>query len=111
MAITNTDQVHRRNAEGLYRAPEVQVINGVAVKFATVPVHEFRMGDVEDPDVYAAGPLLDWQKSPAGAWIMEHAVEVPYWTRATDHHNYGVTYRIMARLSEPDLLFFKLKFS
>jgi hypothetical protein len=111
MAITNTDQVHQRNAEGLYRAPEVLVINGVAVKFATVPVHEFRMGDVEDPDVYAAGPLLDWQKSAAGAWVMEHAVEVPYWTRATDHYNYGVTYRIMARLSEPDLVLFKLKFS
>jgi hypothetical protein len=77
MAITNTDLVHQRNAEGLYRAPEVLVIDGVAVKFATVPVHEFRMGDVEDPDVYAAGPLLDWQKSAAGAWVMEHAVEVP----------------------------------
>jgi len=111
MAIINTDLVHQRNAQGLYRPPEVKLINGAAVKFFTVPVHEFRMGDVEDPDVYAAEPLMAWQKSPAGAWVMEHAVEVPYWTRALDHYNYGVTYRIMARLSEPDLIVFKLKFS
>jgi hypothetical protein len=110
MAITNTDQVHQRNAEGLYQPPEVKIIDGLAVKFVTVPVHEFRMGDVEDPDVYAAEPLMAWQKSAAGAWVMEHAAEVPYWTRAQDYHDYGVTYRIMARLSEPDLIVFKLKF-
>jgi hypothetical protein len=111
MAITNPDQVHQRNAEGLYRAPEIKIINGVAIKFSTVQVHEFRMGDVEDPDLYAAGPILDWEKSPAGAWVMTHAVEVPYWTRAYDPFDYAIKYRIMARLSEPDLIMFKLKFS
>jgi len=112
MAIsTTTHQVDRHPASQLYRAPEVKIIDGVAVKFSTVQVHEFRMGDVEDPDLYAAGPILDWEKSPAGAWVMTHAVEVPYWTRAHDPFDYAIKYRIMARLSEPDLIMFKLKFS
>jgi hypothetical protein len=111
MAISDTHQVDQHRASQLYCAPEVKIINGVAIKFSTVQVHEFRMGDVEDPDLYAAGPILDWEKSPAGAWVMAHAVEVPYWVRAHDQFDYAIKYRIMARLSEPDLLFFKLKFS
>jgi hypothetical protein len=46
--------------------PEVQLVNGRSVKISTVVVHEFTMGDVEDPDIYAAEPLLAWQKSEAG---------------------------------------------
>jgi hypothetical protein len=111
MAITNTQQLDQINAQRLYQAPEVKIVNGLPVKFFTVPVHEFRLGDVEDPDLYAAEPLMAWQKSPGGTWVMDHAAEIPYWVRVTDYANYGVTYRIMARLSEPDLVFFKLKFS
>ena len=68
------------------------------------------MGDVEDPDLYAAGPILDWQKSPAGEFVMEHAVEKPYWIRQVDHSSYGYQYRIIARLSEQNQTFFRLKF-
>jgi hypothetical protein len=31
-------------------------------------VHEFTMGDVEDPDLYAAEPLYKWQESAEGKW-------------------------------------------
>jgi hypothetical protein len=110
MAISTTYQDQDHTSQ-LYRAPEVKIINDVAVKFSTVQVHEFRIGDVEDPDLYAAGPILDWEKSPAGAWVMAHAVEVPYWVRAHDQFDYAIKYRIMARLSESDLIVFKLKFS
>jgi hypothetical protein len=51
------------------------------VKFTDVKVHEFNMGDVEDPDLYAAQPLYEWQQSEQGKWIMEHAVEPPFWHR------------------------------
>jgi hypothetical protein len=40
---------------------------------------------------------------------MEHAVEQPYWIRQADISSYGHLYRIMARLSEQDQTFWKLK--
>ena len=46
----------------------------------------------------------------AGKFVMEHAVEKPYWMRQIDHSSYGYRYRIMARLSEPNQTFFRLKF-
>ena len=55
MAITNP---HRSpEAEKLFKAPEWKLINGKTVKFSDVKVHEFTMGDVEDPDLYASQPL------------------------------------------------------
>jgi hypothetical protein len=68
------------------------------------------MGDVEDPDLYAAQPIWEWQESPAGQFVMEHAVEKPYWIRQADYQSYGIQYKIIARLSEPNQTFFKLKF-
>jgi len=34
--------------------------------------HTFRMGDVEDPELYAAPPILEWQKTEQGCWVMAH---------------------------------------
>jgi hypothetical protein len=63
-----------------------------------VVVHTFTMGDVEDPDLYAAQPLWEWQQSEAGKWIMENAVETPCWHRAVDHFDRGYKYQIRAKL-------------
>ena len=93
----------------LYQPRAVKIIDGQAVVFSDVVVHEFPMGDVEDPDLYAAQPLWEWQQSEMGCWIMEHAVETPYWTRQIDSRTYGHRYYIVARLRESDQTFFKLK--
>jgi hypothetical protein len=93
-----------------YQAPEYQIIDDRVVCFSDICVHEFTMGDVEDPDIYAAGPIMDWQESPAGQFVMAHAVEAPYWIRQVDYHSYGTQYKIIARLSEQNQTFFKLKF-
>jgi len=93
-----------------WQAEEYKIINDCVVRFSDICVHEFTMGDVEDPDLYAAGPILDWQKSPAGEFVMAHAVESPYWIRQVDHSSYGYKYRIIARLSEQNQTFFRLKF-
>lgn len=45
-------------------------------------VHEFRIGDVEDPEVLAAEPLYQWQNTPIGKWVMENAVDTPEWNLA-----------------------------
>lgn len=75
----------------------------------TIVVHTFRMGDVDDPDLYAAVPILKWEKSEVGTWVMERAAEVPSWHRRIDPFNYGYTYEIRATLSGQDLTFFNLK--
>lgn len=63
-----------------------------------VTVHEFTMGDVEDPDLYAAEPLYQWQESESGKWIMENAVESPVWHRRVDPVSFGYKYAITAKL-------------
>ena len=106
MAITRKDEAHYRH----YKAEEVRVIGDRAVRFSDVCVQSFRMGDVEDPDIMAGEPLWQWQQSDAGKWVMENAEEPPYWIRALDVTTYGHVYKIMARLSEHNQTYFKLKF-
>jgi hypothetical protein len=72
-------------------------------KIKEVVVHTFIMGDVEDPDLYAAQPLHEWEKSDAGQWVMNNACEVPTWYRMADAISYGYKYEIRARLTGPAL--------
>lgn len=74
-----------------------------------VIVYRFRMGDVEDPDLYAAQPLCEWQDSEMGKWVMERSVEVPMWHRQADVSNYGYQYAIEAFLKGADYSFWVLK--
>lgn len=92
-----------------WRPEETRIIEGRAVKFSDVCVHEFTMGDVEDPMLLAGEPIWQWQQSESGQWVMENAVEQPYWTQQMDTLNWGHRFKIMARLSEPNQVFWKLK--
>jgi len=89
---------------------EVKIIDGVLVKYLDVLVHTFKLGDVDDPEIYAAGPIYEWQKTDAGGWVMDHAVKEPYWTKRVDYDSYGYEINIFARLRESDAVFFNLKF-
>lgn len=75
----------------------------------SIIVHEFAMGDVEDPDLYAAQPLWEFEKSEKGQWVMEHALESPIWQRQIDHMTFGYRYRVAARLTEQDITYFLLR--
>ena len=96
-------------ADKLFKPSEWKLINGQAVKFNDVKVHEFNMGDVEDPDLYAAEPLYQWQQTEAGQWVMEHAIETPFWHRMVNPYTFGYTYYIIARLKEQDQTYWALK--
>lgn len=102
---------HNKPQERLSQPPEYRVIDDRVVCISDIVVHEFAMGDVEDPDLYAAQPISEWQDSAAGQFVMSHAVEKPYWTRrAVPRFSYGYQYVIVARMREPDQTFFRLKF-
>lgn len=75
------------------------VINDQVEQVREIVVHTFTMGDVEDPDLYAAEPLYKWQQSEIGQWIMTNAVETPSWYRIPDVMQYGYRYEIRAKLS------------
>lgn len=77
----------------------------------TVVVYTFTMGDVEDPDLYAAQPLCEWEHSEQGQWVMKHACETPTWYRLADPMTFGYKYQIRAKLMGPALTEWFLKYS
>jgi hypothetical protein len=71
--------------------------------------HTFTMGDVEDPYLYAAFPIGEWQKTEHGQWCMEHAIgESSFWCNA-DPNTWGFRVEIVGELNEHDLTYFKLR--
>lgn len=72
-------------------------------------VYEFPMGDVEDPEIYAADPLYKFEKSEQGQWVMEHALEKPVFYIGPWMQTYGYRCRVEAILSDEDATFFQLK--
>jgi hypothetical protein len=78
--------------------------------YIVTKVHYFRVGDAEDPDIYAAQPLWEFQQSEKGRWIMENSIEPPTWHRHVDYNTFGYTYVITAKLPKEKYTFFKLKY-
>ena len=92
------------------KGPEHMIINGQVVKVSDMVVHRFRMGDVEDPVLYAALPIHEWQQTEAGKFVMECALESPWWVRHMDPYDYGYQFAIVARMKESDQTFYTLKY-
>jgi hypothetical protein len=116
MAVAKTKGYRFEPAQG-YLGPRPKgdtyrymIIEDRVEEVREVMVHEFTMGDVEDPDLYAAEPLWKWQQSEEGTWIMEHAAETPCWYRIPDTMQYGYRYEIRAKLSGARLTEWLLKY-
>lgn len=73
-------------------------------------VHEFGLGDVEDPDIYAAEPIWQWERSDAGRWVMANAIEPPIWKRYSDRDTFAYKYKIVAEFSDQNAVFYQLKY-
>lgn len=85
------------------------VENDRVVEVHNITVHEFTLHDADDPDLYAAHPMIEWQQSEQGAWVMEHALESPTWYRHIEPVSYGYKYAIRAKLKGPDYTFYTLR--
>jgi hypothetical protein len=99
MAMTHSLETEYKQ----WRPERVDLIGDRAVRFRDVCVHEIRIGDVEDSEIYVAGPMFDWEKSDAGKWIWENAVDKPYWICQTDVHSYGYLYHGTAQRAKRNL--------
>ena len=85
------------------------VIGDRVVEVEHLVVYKFTMSDVDDPILYAAEPLIKWQESEQGMWVMSHAVETPSWHQFADPMIMGHTFVIRARLKAKDATYFRLK--
>ena len=61
-------------------------------------VHRFRMNDVDDPDVYAAQPIWEWQQTDHGKWVMKHGRDPQYHIQA-EPVTYGFIVAITAHIT------------
>lgn len=76
----------------------------------TYTVFECSIGDVEDPDIYAAQPMYEWQQTDAGKWVMENAAETPRYHIGADYNTYGYRCSIRASFAERQAVEYCLRF-
>ena len=72
-------------------------------------LHTFSMGDVEDPYLYAASPIGDWQQTEHGAWCMKHVQGSPEFWCDPDPATFGYRVVIYGELLDRDAVFHELK--
>lgn len=64
---------------------------------------QFNIGDVEDPEIYAAEPIYNWQQTEHGRWVMEHAHDLKFYTQP-DLATLGYTVTIRGKLPDGPLV-------
>ena len=71
--------------------------------------HRFRMGDVEDPELYAAQPIWEWEQTEQGQWVIEHVHEPRFFIN-TDPDQWGYQVDIVGEIKPgPKLTEYLLK--
>jgi hypothetical protein len=80
-------------------------------EFKDKVVYKFRLGDVEDPEIYAADPLYQWEQSEQGKWVKEVSLETPTWYIRPCMESMGYQVIVTAKLTDRDQIFFDLKYS
>lgn len=80
------------------------------IEIHKIVVHRFRLADVDDPDIYAAQPIYEWQQSEAGKYIMQNALSQPTILNQLSHNTLHMDYAIVAELEKKKLSEFYLRF-
>lgn len=70
--------------------------------------HSFMMGDVDDPELYAAMPISNWQKTEQGQWVMEHCPNPQYRFRI-EQQSWGHRCELFGSLDDKSAVAFVLK--
>lgn len=73
-------------------------------------LHEFTMGDVEDPYLYAGFPISEWQATEMGQWVMANVTEQPVFHVRPDSTTFGYRVVITGRLNPEAETYFRLKY-
>lgn len=70
-------------------------------------VKEIRMGDVEDPYLYAAFPIHEWEQTEEYRWLKSQCDDMVFFC---DLHDYGFMIRVYAPLEGKALTYYNLKY-
>jgi len=74
-------------------------------------VHSFLLSDSEDPEIYAADPILAFNETEKGQWLYEHSEIQMTYDILNDPMVMGYRVILHAWLSEQDLTYYNLKWS
>jgi len=96
--------------QGRFSIP-VEIWRAPGVKTVKTVVYSFNMGDVEDPYLYAAQPIHEWQQTEMGQWCMKHLVNEGTFVCEPDPLMWGYRVAIIGELAEKDHTYFRLKYS
>ena len=72
-------------------------------------VKELTMGDVEDPYLYAAFPIHEWEKTEEAQWLRTQCDDLVFFCDA-DPNSWGFKIRIYAPLQGEALTYYNLKY-
>ena len=70
-------------------------------------VKEITMGDCEDPYLYAAFPIHEWEQTEEAEWLKTQCDDLVFFC---DTHDYGFIIRIYAPLQGEALTYYNLKY-
>ena len=87
----------------------VKIVDGEPQRIFRKTVHQFMVSDCEDPEVFAAQPIWEWQQTEKGKWVMEHAISSPMFMHHLDNSSYAYKFAIVADLYERDATYYALK--
>lgn len=73
-------------------------------------LHSFTMGDVEDPYLFAAFPISEWQQTEHGKWIMANVIGEPTFHVTPDPDTFGYRVIISGNLAPEAETYFTLKY-
>jgi|LakMenE18May11ns_1017448.scaffolds.fasta_scaffold9947573_8 hypothetical protein len=65
-----------------------------------VSVAKFRMGDIEDPEVWINDSVLDWQQSQIGQWVMSNSKTLPCLEKKWDTNQFNWLVDIIAEFDD-----------
>lgn len=72
-------------------------------------VYKIQLCDVEDPEIYAAQPILDWKETEHGQWVMTHGLD-PTFRIIADYMTYGYVINVTAHIAPKRWTEYCLKF-
>lgn len=58
-----------------------------------VTFHQFHISDVEDVEIYAAGPMYNWTQTPQGQWVKERCEDLCWFSRPNEQMGWTITIR------------------
>ena len=72
--------------------------------------HTLLLGDVDDPEIYAAGPLYEFMQTPKGRWLKENCSD-PLYRISPDPNTFGFKVQVYGELEEKKAVEYLLRWN